>query len=66
MSEVVEDFSVKDIVISSHNPKTMLEFHFDVLENIFSHLDGQSILTCKQVCKGWRNCIHVLEQVGPK
>lgn len=36
---------------------------WELLQEIFGHLNGRSLVICKRVCKTWRDHITYLEQV---
>jgi hypothetical protein len=36
----------------------------DVMEVIFSHVDGKTLARCEQVCKLWKELVQKLSQVN--
>lgn len=54
---------------TNQSPLTVIEsstlqiLPWELLQEIFGHLNGRSLVICKRVCKTWRDHITYLEQV---
>jgi hypothetical protein len=45
------------------NDKMVPHLNHDVMEVIFSHVDGKSLAHCEQVCKLWKEVVENLSKV---
>jgi hypothetical protein len=45
------------------NDKMVPRLNHEVMEVIFSHVDGKSLARCEQVCKLWKEVVQILSKV---